>query len=462
MKNIIIVMALILLVSCGEDSPFGDGDSDELRIGFDISNNECQAACEITFTNTSEFAESFMWDFDDGSTISREENPTHLFENAGVYDVTLTITKGTESKVQSQRIRILPRSDQPTIIQTHSLALHTIGLDIVEFEGDLMILAQSNNDGSALFSNTNTNHLMRVTKSGELIDDIGIPKEWEINDIEVLGSVIYVVGKSNEKAFIAQVDAAGNVLDIEQHLIDLPSSYRKISFVEGGRPVVIGTVSNGSNDFVLLHEYDAALNLRLAYEFIDVEADLKAVDISFSDDKIYLAYNATSSSVESGILESYDKSSFARITSYNVPGEVTGITSDASGVYLISTDERREQSGVWKFNHDLEQLQFSSVPALEVSEPYPTDIIRHRESTIINTSNLDFDSSCLAKSIFHVYNASFGLPDVTAFLDCAEYGNNGFYTVNMISDGDNVYAVGLTLTSDEEEQMFLLIDNGEF
>ena len=46
---------------------------------------------EIQFTNQSTDAVSFLWDFGDG-TFSTEENPLHVYNEAGEYTVTLTIT----------------------------------------------------------------------------------------------------------------------------------------------------------------------------------------------------------------------------------------------------------------------------------------------------------------------------------------------------------------------------------
>ena len=46
---------------------------------------------EVTFTNYSQHAESFSWAFGDGET-STEQDPTHVFADAGEYTVTLTAT----------------------------------------------------------------------------------------------------------------------------------------------------------------------------------------------------------------------------------------------------------------------------------------------------------------------------------------------------------------------------------
>lgn len=44
----------------------------------------------ITFSNTSEDADSYEWDFGDGSGTSTEASPSHAFQNAGIYSVKLT------------------------------------------------------------------------------------------------------------------------------------------------------------------------------------------------------------------------------------------------------------------------------------------------------------------------------------------------------------------------------------
>ena len=45
---------------------------------------------EVTFTNTSMYGVTFLWDFDDGTT-STEENPVHVFAAEGTYMVTLWV-----------------------------------------------------------------------------------------------------------------------------------------------------------------------------------------------------------------------------------------------------------------------------------------------------------------------------------------------------------------------------------
>lgn len=56
-------------------------------------NNVCQAF-EAVFTNTSNGAANYDWDFDDGNTASTQ-NTTHFYNTPGTYNVTLIISSGS-------------------------------------------------------------------------------------------------------------------------------------------------------------------------------------------------------------------------------------------------------------------------------------------------------------------------------------------------------------------------------
>lgn len=60
---------------------------------FEIPTGEAPA--EIAFKNTSENADSYFWDFGDGSSAT-DENPTHKYNFSGTYNVTLISYKDGE------------------------------------------------------------------------------------------------------------------------------------------------------------------------------------------------------------------------------------------------------------------------------------------------------------------------------------------------------------------------------
>jgi PKD repeat protein len=60
----------------------------------------------ITFTNTSQNATSYLWDFGDGST-STDENSTHSYTTAGTFTISLSVTGDGGTNTSSINITIL-------------------------------------------------------------------------------------------------------------------------------------------------------------------------------------------------------------------------------------------------------------------------------------------------------------------------------------------------------------------
>ncbi len=74
----------ILVEFSGTDGP---------TVAFSVSSNLPTTGETLTFTNTSENATEYLWDFGDGTT-STEENPMHVYQQEGTYFVTLSAVNG--------------------------------------------------------------------------------------------------------------------------------------------------------------------------------------------------------------------------------------------------------------------------------------------------------------------------------------------------------------------------------
>ena len=61
----------------------------------------------VSFTNNSENAEEFFWDFGDDSEGSTQKHPTYLYETAGIYTITLTAVTGETEAIATQDITVL-------------------------------------------------------------------------------------------------------------------------------------------------------------------------------------------------------------------------------------------------------------------------------------------------------------------------------------------------------------------
>jgi gliding motility-associated-like protein len=78
-------------------------------VAFESENYCLGEATAFRLSSSLDTFDSVLWDFGDGDT-STDENPTHTYSDAGVYEVTLTVDAGGESSTEKQEIEIF---DQP-------------------------------------------------------------------------------------------------------------------------------------------------------------------------------------------------------------------------------------------------------------------------------------------------------------------------------------------------------------
>lgn len=78
-----LIISFFILSGCSKDS------TPEPSVSFTMDKTDAEIGETVTFTNTSQYTTSYVWDFGDGS-ISTEENPTHIYSNTGEYFITLS------------------------------------------------------------------------------------------------------------------------------------------------------------------------------------------------------------------------------------------------------------------------------------------------------------------------------------------------------------------------------------
>lgn len=118
----------------------------------------------VTFTNNSEFANSFTWNFGDTNT-STEENPVHIFQESGTYPVELTSTNDCGSitfsqlvtvvvssvneQIPDQAVRILPNpSNGQFELWLEGLQTNAVGLKVLDVAGRQLWMSEMIYDGS--------------------------------------------------------------------------------------------------------------------------------------------------------------------------------------------------------------------------------------------------------------------------------------------------------------------------
>jgi PKD repeat protein len=105
------VIALSLYIGCKEDTPTPDP-KPVASFQYTI---DPQDFLKVTFTNFSQNATSYSWNFGDGNT-STTESPTHTYANPGPYTVVLTATNSAGSANRSESITITDPNQSLTML----------------------------------------------------------------------------------------------------------------------------------------------------------------------------------------------------------------------------------------------------------------------------------------------------------------------------------------------------------
>jgi len=93
------------MFSCGDDEPVVNPPTTSpiASFRFEVGTTEF---LEVTFTNFSQNANAYTWDFGDGNSSS-EENPIHIYAAGGDYTVVLTASNGTEERTFSDVVSVV-------------------------------------------------------------------------------------------------------------------------------------------------------------------------------------------------------------------------------------------------------------------------------------------------------------------------------------------------------------------
>ena len=147
---------------------------------FTFSPAEPNVGQEITFTSTSENANSFSWDFDDGSSATGE-SAVHTYESAGEFTVTLvasgdggdvTITETVlvaELPLEAETVEIYfadNTGDVFTMQKISGLGLETTVETAFETTGYTIQVFYDENSGKIYYSDDDNGQVVRVNTDG--------------------------------------------------------------------------------------------------------------------------------------------------------------------------------------------------------------------------------------------------------------------------------------------------------
>ena len=100
----ILALSIFLITSCEKDDPTPTPVAETPISSFQFEVDQTDFL-KVVFSNFSQNATSYAWDFGDGED-STEENPTHTYAAGGDYTVTLEAINGSESRSSSKTITI--------------------------------------------------------------------------------------------------------------------------------------------------------------------------------------------------------------------------------------------------------------------------------------------------------------------------------------------------------------------
>jgi cyclophilin family peptidyl-prolyl cis-trans isomerase len=112
---ILLLVAAVSIASCAK--PLAK---------FTLDSDDARAPTKVLFSNQSEKAETYLWDFGDGNT-STEAEPEHKYYLSGNYTITLKAKKGKKENMTSQTLQVEAPQDCTVEMET-SLGNMTIKL----------------------------------------------------------------------------------------------------------------------------------------------------------------------------------------------------------------------------------------------------------------------------------------------------------------------------------------------
>jgi PKD repeat protein len=147
MKTPIILLISLALCSCSKDFVNTCDSKGEAFLLPKAAFTSTKNGASVSFSNTSEFAENYTWDFGDGTT-STETNPTKTYPQDKSYTVKLTAKRCVELVAEAnETIDMKCDASSPVVVGPQSLKL---------CQGETVTISASCSSGTVIWSNKST------------------------------------------------------------------------------------------------------------------------------------------------------------------------------------------------------------------------------------------------------------------------------------------------------------------
>ncbi len=117
LRNGLWLAAALLAGSCSKsDESENTPAAENPVVAFSYTSNGFVAPTQVSFTNKSKNADTYLWDFGDGTT-STEANPVHTYIDGGTYMLKLTAYNAQASATANLQLDIQPAYSKCTLVK---------------------------------------------------------------------------------------------------------------------------------------------------------------------------------------------------------------------------------------------------------------------------------------------------------------------------------------------------------
>lgn len=276
----------------------GSGDTitvpiDTLIASFSFTNNNCTATCEISFTNASYNATSYLWDFGykvlGEPATSTAPNPQHNYKNSGTYKVVLKAFKGTQFDTFTQTIKI----NRPVLPNTIGTSSSEQGRGVVQTSDGGYVVVGSRLGASGYFDvyllkTDETRNIIWERNFGSEMRDVGQSIRQTPDGGFIISGNTTNINNGASDIYLVRTDAQGNLLWEKRIGGDGDQIASAMALSNDGGFVIAGTARQGSNEDALLVKVDMDGNLVWQKQFGSASVKEVAYCIQATPDGGYL------------------------------------------------------------------------------------------------------------------------------------------------------------------------------
>lgn len=130
--------------------------------------NDCSVPKQRIFTDKSIGADTWLWDFGDGTSSTLQNPPVHIYSNTGAYDVKLTVTNFKTGCSHSQTQKVFIVIEKADFTMSDTMVCKGSGIDFKIQNINAANISQYNwifGDGNSMVGNSSVNYV--YAKSGK-------------------------------------------------------------------------------------------------------------------------------------------------------------------------------------------------------------------------------------------------------------------------------------------------------